>query len=191
MKYLYGKDIKYKYDLIKPEDFEKLQAFSCGNQKIDDFIHKNLIENGIVNTDDGLPFKIWNLTTNEIFAVVSLAASGIIFKVDNFTQVLPAIKIDILAVDVKYQKLHMDEESEKSEIPDEHRYFSDAVMIQVILHCRKIAEEMAMAKYIVLYADRKARRFYERNLFSDFSKFMEKENNTEINKNVPMYMPLE
>lgn len=27
MKYIYGEDIKYGYDLIKPNDFEKLQIF--------------------------------------------------------------------------------------------------------------------------------------------------------------------
>ena len=30
MKYLYGEEIEYKYDLVKPEDSDKLQAFSCG-----------------------------------------------------------------------------------------------------------------------------------------------------------------
>lgn len=190
MEYLYGEDIQYEYDLIKPEDYELLQAFSCGNEQLDYFIHNELLKNGEINTEDGLPFKFWNAKTNELYAIVSLATSGIIFKVDNFTQVLPAIKIDTIAVDLKYQKLHMDEESKQSDITDEHRYFSDAIMIKVILHCRKIAEEMATARYIVLYADKKAKRYYERNLFNDFVEFMEKENNMVINKNIPMYMEL-
>lgn len=162
MGYLYGEEIKYEYDLIKPEDYELLQAFSCGNEKMDHFIHDEMIKDGIVDSDDGLPFKVWNSEKREVFAV-----------------------------DTKYQKLHMDKESEESSIPNEHRYFSDAVMIEAILHCRKIAEEMASARYIVLYADKKARRFYERNLFCDFSKYMEKENNMEINKNDPMYLVLD
>ena len=33
MGYLYGEVIKYEYDLIKAEDYELLQAFSCGNEK--------------------------------------------------------------------------------------------------------------------------------------------------------------
>lgn len=49
---------------------------------------------------------------------------------------------------------------------------------------------MLMIKYIILYADVKALRFYERNLFMNFSKYMEKENNMEINKNYPMYLEL-
>ena len=29
MKYLFGDEVKYEYDLVKPEDDDKLQAFSC------------------------------------------------------------------------------------------------------------------------------------------------------------------
>ena len=47
-----------------------------------------------------------------------------------------------------------------------------------------------MIKYVILYADVKALRFYERNFFMNFSKYMEKENNMEINKNYPMYLEL-
>ena len=109
-------------------------------------------------------------------------------KMDNYTHVLPAIKIDIFATDINYQKMHIDSASKESVNPDEHFYLSDSIMCDVIRHCRDISENKATAKYIVLYADKKARRFYERNMFSDFSKFMEKENNMEINKNDPMYM---
>ena len=42
-----------------------------------------------------------------------------------------------------------------------------------------------------MFADKVARRFYERNMFSDFVEFMEKENNNEIAKNDPMYMELD
>ena len=190
MKYLYGDEVKYKYDLIMPEDNKKLQAFSCGNEKLDSYIQKELISNGSVDTDDGLPFKVWSIKTGEIIAVFSLAASGIIHKQTNYTHVLPAIKIDILAVDVKYQKMHMDEYSKESPDPNDHYYLSDSIMCDIIKHCRGIAEEQAEARYIILYADKKARRFYERNMFSDFTEFMEKENNMEIHKNDPMYMEI-
>ena len=29
MNYLYGEEIEYEYKLLKPEDYDKLQAFSC------------------------------------------------------------------------------------------------------------------------------------------------------------------
>ena len=190
MDYKYGEEIAYEYCLIRPEDYNILQAFSCGNEKLDNFIHDELIVNGVVNIEDGLPFKVLDQLTREIIGVVSLAASGIIYQVDNYTRVLPAIKIDIFAIDEKYQKLHYDEFSEKEVNPNAHYYFSDDVMGTFIKHCQNIAKENAVAHYIVLYADKKAKHFYERNFFEDFSRFMVKEQNMEIEANDPMYMKI-
>lgn len=190
MNYKYGEEISYDYQLIKPEDEVALQAFSCGNEQLDYFIHKELIVNGQVDTKDGLPFKVVNTENGEIIGVVSLAASGIVFQVDNFMNVLPAIKIDIFAIDIRYQKLHYDYYSEQSQEPNDHYYFSDDIMGTFIRHCRDISNEKAIAHYIVLYADKKVKRFYIRNMFSDFSSYMVKEQNMQINANDPMYMKL-
>ena len=59
VKYLYGEEVKYEYDLLKLEDFELLQAFSCGNEKLDYYIHCELIHNEQIDTEDGLPFKLF------------------------------------------------------------------------------------------------------------------------------------
>ncbi len=191
MNYQYGEEISYDYELIKPEDAKRLQAFSCGNNKLDLYIHNELIKGGEVDIEEGLPFKVVDLDTSKIIGIVSLAASGIIYKVGSYTHVLPAIKIDIFAIDVKFQKMPYDAVSNLSEDPDDHYYFSDDVMGTFIRHCRDIASEKAMAHYIVLYADKKAKRFYVRNLFNDFVEFMQKEKNMEIEKNDPMYMRMD
>lgn len=191
MNYKYGEEISYDYQLIKPEDEVALQAFSCGNKQLDYFIHNELIIDEQVDTKDGLPFKVINTENGEIIGVVSLAASGIIFQVDNYMNVLPAIKIDIFAIDKKYQKLHYDYYSEQSQDPNDHYYFSDDIMGTFIRHCRDISNEKAIAHYIVLYADKKVKRFYVRNMFSDFDSFMVKEQNMLINANDPMYMKLD
>ena len=52
-------------------------------------------------------------------------------------------------------------------------------------------QEYATIRYIILYADKKAKRFYERNLFNPFLEFMKKERRAEIAKNDPMYMELD
>ena len=85
----------------------------------------------------------------------------------------------------------MDKESYCEKNPDEHRYLSDSIMCDVICRCEQISQEYATVQYIILYADKKAIRFYERNLFNPFSEFMKKENNMEIAKNDPMYMQLD
>jgi len=120
MNYLFGEEIEYSFELLKPEDITILQAFSCGNTQMDYTIHNELIKNGRINSDDGIPFKVWNKETQELYAIASLAT----------------------------------------------------------------------ANYIVLYADKSAKHFYERNLFEDFSEFMEKEQNMEINMNDPMFLRL-
>ena len=190
MDYKYGEEIAYEYSLIEPGDMNALRAFSCGNENLDRFIHEELIVDGEVNVEDGLPFKVENKVTREIIGVVSIATSGIIFQVDNYTHVLPAIKIDVFAIDIKYQKMHYNEESERESNRDNHYYFSDDIMGTFIRHCQDIAENKAVAHYIVLYADKKAKRFYERNLFEDFGPYMVKEQNMEIEANDPMYMKI-
>lgn len=186
---MYGEEIRYKLELIKPEDYEKLQAFSCGNEPLDKFIHNELIVNNKIN-DDALPYKYIDIGNEKICAVVSLAASGISYKIDNYISVKPAVKIDIFAVDKEYQKMHMDKESKEALNRDDHVYFADDIMADVLKRCRDMSEKMLMIKYVILYADVKALRFYERNFFMNFSKYMEKENNMEINKNYPMYLEL-
>ena len=98
------------------------------NERLDRHIREDIIQNNIVINEDGLYFKFVDTCRNKIISVVSLASSGIIYKVDNYTHVLPAIKIDVLAVDKEYQKLHYDEASMNSTEPDEHYYFSDEII---------------------------------------------------------------
>lgn len=141
----YGEEISYDFNLLQVEDYSDLQPFSCGNQTLDAHIHNDVIKDGGIVDEDGLYFVFRDLSTTNVIAVVSLATSGIIYKVDNYTHVLPAIKIDVLAVDERYQKMHYNEESKNSTDPKDHYYFSDDIMGTIVSHCRSIAEEKALA----------------------------------------------
>ncbi len=189
--YTFGEEIIYSYELLKSEDYNMLQTFSCGNDCLDRFVHDELIQDGIINNQDGLPFKVVDATNDKIIGIVTLAASGIIYNVSNYSHVLPAIKIDVFAIDLTYQKMHYNLESKNSLEPDDHYYFSDDVLNTFIRHCQRISNEMAVAHFVVLYADAKAKRFYERNVFKEFNKYMVKENNMEIEANIPMYLELD
>mgnify|MGYP000325302261 CR=1 FL=1 len=190
MIYSFGNKISYNYTLLRPEDYDKLQVFSCGNTKLDSYFHNELITNNTVNTDDGLTYKVYNSDTGDIIGIVSLAASGIIHHQDNYIRLLPGVKIDVFAIDLHYQKIHYDEESKNSTNPDDHYYFSDDIMGTFINLIRNISDSQLLVSFILLYADINAYRFYERNGFLNFESFMEKEQNMEINKNIPMYMQL-
>lgn len=163
--YKYGEEVNCTFGLLNASDKCKLSCFSCGNDKLDYFIKNEIIVNGTIINEDGLIFKIENKDTKEIIAIISLAASGIIFTQTNYMKVLPAIKIDVFAVDVKYQKMHYNEESKLATNHDEHYYLSDFIMCKVIQHCNEIAEEKVLVDYILLYADKRAKRFYDRNFF--------------------------
>ncbi len=186
----YGEDVSFDFKLLKVEDYEDLQPFSCGNEKLDDHIHNSVIVDGEIVDEDGLYFVFRDVDTKKIIGVVSLATSGIVYEVENFMHILPAIKIDVLAVHKDYQKMHYNKESEVSSEPNEHYYFSDEIMGEIVRHCRDVSQEKALANYIVLYADRDAYRYYKRNEFEDFNKYMIQERNQEINKNIPMFMQL-
>lgn len=183
--YTYGEEVKYEKSLLTLEDYDMLQAFWCGNQKLDQIIHTELLDN-----DDGLAFKIVDMALGKIIAIVSLASSGIIHRETNYSKLLPAIKIDIFAVDIKYQKMHYNEESKKSLDSDDHMYLSDKIMATFLNHCYHISEAYALVQYIILYADRNAYRFYERTGYSEFLSFMEQEHNQEIKENIPMFLKL-
>lgn len=172
--YKYGEEVHCSFDLLKSEDKYKLELFSCGNAKLDYFIKNEIIVDNEIINEDGLMFKVENKDSNEIIAVISLAA----------------VKIDVFAVDRKYQKMHYNKESETACDHDEHYYLSDYIMCRVIQHCNEISEEKVLVDYILLYADKHAKRFYDRNLFLEFEEYMQEEYNMEINKNIPMYIKL-
>ena len=43
--YKYGEEISFSFNLLKVEDYEDLQPFTCGNQKLDNHIHNDIIWN--------------------------------------------------------------------------------------------------------------------------------------------------
>lgn len=186
----YGEDILYSIEKVRPEDLESLQVFSCDNEVLDKYIREDVVKQGAdgnktVYCEDGLHFKVVKKDTKEIIGFVSLASSGIVFREGNYTHILPAIKIDVFAIDLRYQKMQYCKGDK-----NDHYYFSDDVMARVICHIRQIDSEYALVKYIILYADIKAEHFYRRNFFRDFSEFMEQEHNQEIIQNIPMIMEL-
>ena len=39
--YKYGEEISFSFILLKVEDYEDLQPFTCGNQKLDNHMHND------------------------------------------------------------------------------------------------------------------------------------------------------
>lgn len=188
--YKYGEEIDYSISLLNVTDSIKLKEFDCDNFKLNYYIHNEIIVNGQVKNEDGLIFKFVDDKKDKIIAVVSLAASAIIHTETNYMELLLSAKIDVFAIDKSYQKLHYDNESETAMDRENHYYFSDCILAEVIRHCVEISEKSILVNFILLYANREKIRFYERNGFLEFEEYMEKENKAETNANLPMYMKL-
>ncbi|MBQ0050863.1 MAG: hypothetical protein KBT11_02230 [Treponema sp.] len=189
---MYGEEISYEISLVKSSDKKLFELFSCGNISLDKYIKSEIFEESSLVNPDGLHFKVTTETNGKIVVIgfFSLATSGIIHRVENYSHIFPSIKIDVFAIDKNYQKLHYDKASETAENPDDHYYFSDDIMGQVIRHCRKINDEYVLSDYVILYADKNALRFYHRNMFEDYTEFMEPEQNQEVKKLYPMFFTL-
>ena len=103
---------------------------------------------------------------------------------------MSAVRIDVFAIDIRFQKLHWNEESENSTEHDEHLYFSDMIMAEVLKRCREVDSTQMLIEFIILYADKSKLRFYERNQFKSFENYMVPDKNMEVNNSLPMYMAL-
>ncbi len=187
---MYGKDVKFKIGLLKFEDKETIQSFSCDNDVLDRYIKNEIFDEASLNTSDGLHFKVYINDTKEIIGFFSLASSGITVQQENYSRTLSAVRIDVFAIDTKYQRLHWDEDSKNSVNPDEHLYFSDMIMAEVLKHCRDVDSSKMLIDYVILYAAKSKLRFYERNLFKSFNDFMIPDKNMEVNNSIPMYMAI-
>ena len=77
-----------------------------------------------------------------------------------------------------------------AETLDKLNDFADQIMGEVVKKCYAVAESEIAVRYILLYADENAIRFYQRNYFGDFTEYMEREHNMEIDANTPMYLEL-
>lgn len=58
----YGEEISYDFNLLKVEDYNSLQPFICGNEKLDAHIHNEIIKNGEIVDEDGLYFVFRDLS---------------------------------------------------------------------------------------------------------------------------------
>lgn len=151
-----GKDIKYKICLRSPDDIP-LGDFTCGKEKIDKIIRNNALANCVT-------YLVKNQPGDKIIAYCSLSCSGIHQQIGNIIQVYSAIEIKCFAVLDKLHKLPYDND-------DEHFYFSDKILCEMVNICRDISENQVGAGCIVLYSVPEALNFYQRNNFKSFDEY--------------------
>ncbi len=176
--YQFGEEINYSIELLSPDNMKLLGDFSCGNESIDHYLHKRALED-----TKNVCYLCRICDTNKIIGFASLACSGIYYKVDQYLETIPAIQISYFAVDAQIQKLPYDK-------MDLHYYFSDVFLCGILEKCREISDKYAGAEYIVLYAVPDAKHFYQRNLFQDYTEFMQRDHTRYLEGCIPMFMEL-
>lgn len=176
--YQFGCEIAYSVEYLSPDNAKLLGDFSCGNKSIDDYLQKT----ALIDTHN-VCYLCRDTKTNKLLGFASLACSGIYYKVQDVIETIPAIKISYFAVEQEIQKLLYDAD-------DLHYYFSDMFFFDIVNKCREISDQHLGAAYIILYAVPDAKHFYERNLFQNYTEYMQKDHTRYLHGCIPMYMEL-
>lgn len=154
--------------------------FSCGNDKIDEYFHKQA-----ATDTECVTYIFPDDETNEVIAFLSIRCSGIIVDSQTRLEILPAVEIKYFAVAEKFQHIHMDLYETESATHN----ISDEIFAMSVRKIRDITDLIG-ADYIILYSVPTAVSFYERNLFQPFSKYFTPERTRFTEGCTPMYMPL-
>lgn len=109
--YRYGQDVPLQFTALDAENLHYLAAFDCGDENINGLIQQDALVKRTVG------YLFLNVETDEVVAYCSLACTGIVEQITDFSSVFypktrSAIEIDYFAVAKRYQSLKMSEEPE-------------------------------------------------------------------------------
>lgn len=180
MAYTSGKEIRYHCEKLTRENVGLVRTFSCGNEEIDKYLRQDAIDD-----DKSVIYLYIEEDSSSILGFASISCSGIPCKFEKSFIVHPSILINYFAVSTQIQHLPFDDK------PSRDRYcMSDHLFCDLLKLCRSISEDHAGAINVFLYSVPTARGFYARNLMQEYEKFMTRENHTQIEGCIPMFMPI-
>ena len=174
-----GESIPFDIILYSEDYKERVSKFDCGNEAINKYITKQAYDDiNVVN------YLVVNQNSKDVIGFISLCCSGLRHRVDKDLYISePAMEFKYFAIQVEFHKMIFDE-------TDEHFYFSDKVICEMIKKCYDISEQIIGSKYILLYSVETAVHFYERNMFKKFNDYMERDNTRYLEDCTPMFMVL-
>lgn len=140
------------YKIEKLDDKHRLNKFSSGNEKLDDY----LINHALIHQKHNfnVNYLLINKTNNEIEGYFNILTDLIMIKkvpenIKQFFDDAPAVKIGRLALDEKYQK----------------QGIGSILLINITQEIKRISYKIGI-KYITVDAYCKKRKFYEKNGFN-------------------------
>lgn len=178
-KYNYGEEISIVLQKLTRKNIDCVRDFECGNEVIDEYINN---PEKSLSVNNGVTYIFVDTKDNVAIGYAVLACSGITHSYQDTRVTLPAIEIKYFALIERLQRLLYSAE-------DEHYYLSDFLLGMLMSRCVEISEEVA-ARFIVLYAAKRALKLYNRMGFVSFSEFMEPDKYRFIDGCVPMFIEM-
>lgn len=176
--YKFGREIDYTVERLSPDNAELLGDFDCGNEAINEYIHEKSIHD-----TTAIGYLCIDNNERKVLGFATISCSGIQSCVGEMRVTLPAIQIVYFALANSLHKMVYDEQ-------DEHYYFSDTFLCDILFMCREITDKYFGARYIALYSVPDAEHFYRRNSFENYLEYMTPDNNRYIDGCIPMFMEL-
>ena len=182
MEYRFGSDIAIEILKRSKEAFPYVEAFDCGDENLNFWIKEDFRKSQTV------AYLFVDKANKTLVAYCSMACSGIMTIAEDANPeildpktIIPSIEIKFFAVDNRYRSLRMEETSK--------RY--DTLSALIFQYCIYIAcnaaEEHIGADALLLYSVPKAKSFYKRNGFVEFSEEMLGDQSGFVEGCVPMY----
>lgn len=180
MQYSYGEEINYYITKLNSDNVDLVQSFTCGNELIDHYL-----KNEAYRDEKAVTYLYLEESSNLMLGFASISCSGILCQHEKTCITRPSISINYFAINTEIQHLPYDREQ------GEDRYcISDQMFCDLLSMCRMISNEYIGAEHVTLYSVPKAYSFYRRNMMSEFTEYMTRENYPYIEGCIPMFMAL-
>ena len=179
----YGLEYSISFKKVDPNDSKILSEFECENTTIRNFARYQSIKSA-----KDVTYIFVDNENKTVIGFCSICCTGISiteFEEDDenkpYNSTIPSIEIDFFAVDERYRSIPLDENSGRYDT------LSNALFVYIIDHIKKIASNIVGATHICLYAVPKAKNFYKRCDFVEFSEYMNRDEKPFIKNCIPMF----
>ncbi len=181
IKHKYGLDYSISFRKVDKNDSQILENFECENSTI-----RNFARYQSMSSKKDVTYLFIDDENKTVVGFCSICCTGIsiteLDKEENpYDSTIPSIEIDFFAVDERYRNLPLDENSGRYDT------LSNALFLYMIEHIKKIAASVVGATHICLYSVPKAKNFYKRCDFVEFSDYMNRDEKPFVEGCIPMF----
>ena len=179
----YYRDFSISFKRADSDDKDILSNFECENQSI-----RNFARHSSIKSKKDVTYLFIDDEANAVIGFCSIRCSGISiteFEEDDenkpYTSTIPAVEISCFAIDERYRKIPIDENSKKYET------VSHALFLYMLNYIKGISADTVGATHVCLYSVQRAKNFYKECDFLEFSEYMKRDEKPYIKNCIPMF----